>query len=83
MLRTGRFDFAKKVRPIALLCLLVMMIGFVVFNRYLMIFGIVTSGALGNRLLCEKCKRPYLQKPLRFLITGHGSGTCVRCGHNN
>ena len=57
--------------------------GFVLDNTYLTIFGLVVCGALGTTLLCENCKRMYLQRPLSFLISGDGTGICVKCGHNN
>jgi len=78
-----RFDRANKVRPIGIVFVLMMLIGAISGNLYLLFAGMVPAGALGTFLLCEQCSRPYLRKPLRWLLTGQGDGTCVRCGHRN
>ncbi|WP_088471563.1 hypothetical protein [Sphingopyxis witflariensis] len=79
----SRFDRANKVRHLGIISTLVMLVGAISGNLYLLFAGMTLAGVLGTFLLCEQCSRIYLRKPLRWLLTGQGDGVCVKCEHRN
>lgn len=79
----SRFERASKTRRFGIASTLVMLVGAIWGNIYLLLAGMTLAGVLGTFLLCEQCSRIYLHKPMRWLFTGRGDGTCVKCGHRN
>ena len=79
----SRFGYAKKFRPFALIFILVGVLGFLLFDRFMSFLAVVGLAALGWTLACENCGRLYLVNPLKFLFSGRGNERCGHCRHIN
>lgn len=78
-----KFEKAKFARPYAIISILIMLVGFVLFNKIAIVIGIVISGLFGTLLLCDNCHNIYLNHPFKFLMTGKDDDYCVNCGNKN